>query len=181
MRWRPRTAKSISMRNEPRCNKGHLRARASSRSLVPGHRHVEPHEREQRSLLRVGPRHHRYDDVWQRLPRGHSRARHNHLLRTTGLWRNPALHNSTLRIDRGGKFISVTFGKYYAEKCIQWQLTVPYSPQQNGVVELVGDGHDAMSPQGEVNAEHLLRGGSKHCSFHSEQVAVKSSARHDAV
>lgn len=40
-----------------------------------------------------------------------------------------------LRTDRGGEFTSVTFGDYCAEKGVQRQLTAPYSPQQNGVVE----------------------------------------------
>ncbi|KAH7845363.1 hypothetical protein Vadar_001167 [Vaccinium darrowii] len=40
-----------------------------------------------------------------------------------------------LRTDRGGEFTSVTFGEYCAEKGVQRQLTAPYSPQQNGVVE----------------------------------------------
>ena len=40
-----------------------------------------------------------------------------------------------LRTDRGGEFNSVTFGEYCAVKGVQRQLTAPYSPQQNGVVE----------------------------------------------
>lgn len=40
-----------------------------------------------------------------------------------------------LRTDCGGEFTSVQFGEYCAERGVQWQLTVPYSPQQNGVVE----------------------------------------------
>jgi IS30 family transposase len=40
-----------------------------------------------------------------------------------------------LRTDRGGEFNSVSFLKYCLEKGVQHQLTVPYSPQQNGVVE----------------------------------------------
>jgi hypothetical protein len=41
----------------------------------------------------------------------------------------------TLRTDRGGEFTSVEFGRYCAERGVQRQLTAPYSPQQNGVVE----------------------------------------------
>lgn len=37
--------------------------------------------------------------------------------------------------DRGGEFTSVEFGAYCAEEGVQRQLTGPYSPQQNGVVE----------------------------------------------
>ncbi|WVZ83650.1 hypothetical protein U9M48_030778 [Paspalum notatum var. saurae] len=40
-----------------------------------------------------------------------------------------------LRTDRGGEFTAVTFGEYCAEKGVHRQLTAPYSPQQNGVVE----------------------------------------------
>lgn len=40
-----------------------------------------------------------------------------------------------LRTDRGGKFTSVEFGAYCADRGVQRQLTAPYSPQQNGVVE----------------------------------------------
>jgi transposase InsO family protein len=41
----------------------------------------------------------------------------------------------TLRTDRGGEFTSIDFGRYCTERGIQRQLTAPYSPQQNGVVE----------------------------------------------
>ncbi|GJW57488.1 zinc finger, CCHC-type containing protein [Tanacetum coccineum] len=40
-----------------------------------------------------------------------------------------------LRIDRGGEFTSNEFTKYYKNNGIARQLTAPYSPQQNGVVE----------------------------------------------
>nr|GFC02074.1 zinc finger, CCHC-type [Tanacetum cinerariifolium] len=40
-----------------------------------------------------------------------------------------------LRTDRGGEFTSNEFTKYCKEKGIARQLTAPYSPQQNGVVE----------------------------------------------
>nr|GFC54779.1 zinc finger, CCHC-type [Tanacetum cinerariifolium] len=40
-----------------------------------------------------------------------------------------------LRIDRGGEFTSNEFTKYCKEKGIARQLTAPYSPQQNEVVE----------------------------------------------
>ncbi|GJY09429.1 zinc finger, CCHC-type containing protein [Tanacetum coccineum] len=40
-----------------------------------------------------------------------------------------------LRTDRGGKFTSNEFTKYCKENGIARQLTAPYSPQQNGVVE----------------------------------------------
>jgi hypothetical protein len=41
----------------------------------------------------------------------------------------------TLRTDCGGEFTSIDFGRYCAERGVQRQLTAPYSPQQNGVVE----------------------------------------------
>ncbi|WVZ65497.1 hypothetical protein U9M48_014849 [Paspalum notatum var. saurae] len=40
-----------------------------------------------------------------------------------------------LRTDRGGEFTSIEFGAYCAEQGVQRQLTAPYMPQQNGVVE----------------------------------------------
>nr|GFB38600.1 zinc finger, CCHC-type [Tanacetum cinerariifolium] len=40
-----------------------------------------------------------------------------------------------LRTDRGGEFTSNEFTKYCKENWIARQLTAPYSPQQNGVVE----------------------------------------------
>lgn len=40
-----------------------------------------------------------------------------------------------LRTDRGGEFTSVDFMEYCTESGIRRQLTAPYSPQQNGVVE----------------------------------------------
>nr|GEW87603.1 zinc finger, CCHC-type [Tanacetum cinerariifolium] len=40
-----------------------------------------------------------------------------------------------LRTDRGGEFTSNEFTKYCKENEIARQLTAPYSPQQNGVVE----------------------------------------------
>jgi transposase InsO family protein len=41
----------------------------------------------------------------------------------------------TLRTDRGGEFTSLSLGEYYADQGVQRQLTAPYTPQQNGVVE----------------------------------------------
>ncbi|KAL8112462.1 hypothetical protein AgCh_019968 [Apium graveolens] len=41
----------------------------------------------------------------------------------------------TFRTDRGGEFTSKSFNAYYEEAGITRQLTAPYSPQQNGVVE----------------------------------------------
>jgi transposase InsO family protein len=40
-----------------------------------------------------------------------------------------------LRTDRGGEFAATDFVKYCAELGVHRQLTAPYSPQQNGVVE----------------------------------------------
>jgi transposase InsO family protein len=40
-----------------------------------------------------------------------------------------------LRTDRGGEFTSIEFGEYCANLRVGRQLTAPYSPQQNGVVE----------------------------------------------
>ena len=40
-----------------------------------------------------------------------------------------------LRIDNGGEYMSKEFQTYLTSKGIEHQLTVPYSPQQNGVAE----------------------------------------------
>jgi transposase InsO family protein len=40
-----------------------------------------------------------------------------------------------LRTDRGGEFISADFDQHCLESRVRRQLTAPYSPQQNGVVE----------------------------------------------
>lgn len=40
-----------------------------------------------------------------------------------------------LRMDRGGEFTSIEFAEFCAEKGVHCQLMIPYSPQQNGVVE----------------------------------------------
>jgi hypothetical protein len=40
-----------------------------------------------------------------------------------------------LRTDRGGKFTSMEFCEYCADRGVRRHLTAPYSPQQNGVVE----------------------------------------------
>jgi hypothetical protein len=40
-----------------------------------------------------------------------------------------------MRTDHGGEFTSVEFSQYCAEHDVQCQLTAPYSPQQNRVVE----------------------------------------------
>lgn len=41
----------------------------------------------------------------------------------------------TLRTDRGGEFVSQCFSEFCEAEGIQRQLTAPYTPQQNGVVE----------------------------------------------
>jgi transposase InsO family protein len=40
-----------------------------------------------------------------------------------------------LQTDRGGKFTSVEFATYCADKGVVRHLSAPYLPQQNGVVE----------------------------------------------
>jgi len=40
-----------------------------------------------------------------------------------------------LRTDRGGEFTSVEFAAYCTDQGVVRHHTVPYSPQQNGVVE----------------------------------------------
>jgi transposase InsO family protein len=57
------------------------------------------------------------------------------------------------RTDRGGEFTSVEFAEYCVEQGVRRQLTVPYSPQQNGVVErhdqtVVGTTHCLLKSKG---------------------------------
>jgi transposase InsO family protein len=40
-----------------------------------------------------------------------------------------------LRTDRGGEFTVNHFNDYFTELGVQRQLTAPYSPPQNGVIE----------------------------------------------
>ena len=40
-----------------------------------------------------------------------------------------------IRSDRGGEFVSTEFTKWCTSEDIQRQLTTPYTPSQNGVVE----------------------------------------------
>ena len=41
-----------------------------------------------------------------------------------------------LRTDRGGEFTSVEFAVYCVDRGVVRHHTAPYSPQQNGVVEM---------------------------------------------
>ena len=43
----------------------------------------------------------------------------------------------TLRTDNGGEYVSTEFKDYLKQRGIKQELTVPYSPQQNGVAERV--------------------------------------------
>jgi transposase InsO family protein len=40
-----------------------------------------------------------------------------------------------LHTNRGGEFTSSSLGQYFADQGMRRQLTAPYTPQQNGVVE----------------------------------------------
>ena len=44
---------------------------------------------------------------------------------------------STLRIDNGGEYISSDFQEFLKEKGIRHELTIPHTPEQNGVVERI--------------------------------------------
>ncbi|XP_073153344.1 uncharacterized protein [Henckelia pumila] len=49
--------------------------------------------------------------------------------------RESNLQLKTLRIDRGGEFLSKEFSNYCSQEGIRRQLTARYTPQQNGVAE----------------------------------------------
>jgi hypothetical protein len=58
-----------------------------------------------------------------------------------------------LRTDRGGEFNSASFLDYCIEHGVKHQLTTPYSPQQNGVVEhrnatVVGTARNMLKAKG---------------------------------
>jgi transposase InsO family protein len=59
-----------------------------------------------------------------------------------------------LRTNRGGEFTSAEFGQYCAERGVHRQLTAPYSPQQNGVVERRNQSVVAMA-RCMLKAKHL--------------------------
>ena len=40
-----------------------------------------------------------------------------------------------LRTDRGGEFLAKDFEQYCTELGLHRELTAPYSPQQNGIIE----------------------------------------------
>ena len=46
-----------------------------------------------------------------------------------------SLKIKTLRTDHGGEFNSKAFSDFFLQSGIKKQLSAPYSPQQNGVVE----------------------------------------------
>ena len=87
-----------------------------------------------------------------------------------------------LRTDRGGEFTAVTFAESYADHGVHRQLTAPYSPQQNGVVERRNQTMLAM-------AQCLLKargvpstfwgGGGEHCCVHPQPVSHQSSEEQD--
>jgi transposase InsO family protein len=61
-----------------------------------------------------------------------------------------------LRTDRGGEFNSTSFLDYCLEQGVQRQLTTPYSPQQNGVMErrnaiVVGAARSMLKARGMPN------------------------------
>ena len=49
--------------------------------------------------------------------------------------RESGRHLKTLRTDHGGEFNFSSLGEFFAELGVHRQLTAPYTPQQNGVVE----------------------------------------------
>ncbi|WVZ93228.1 hypothetical protein U9M48_039226 [Paspalum notatum var. saurae] len=75
-----------------------------------------------------------------------------------------------LRTDRGGEFTSVEFSEYRATRGVRRQLTAPYSPQQNGVVE-------RRNPSIVVMARCMLKSkglpgrGSLHRRLHPQRIA----------
>ena len=44
-------------------------------------------------------------------------------------------HVKMLRLDHGGEYINMTLNKYCSENGINIKLTVPHTPEQNGVTE----------------------------------------------
>jgi transposase InsO family protein len=82
---------------------------------------------------------------------------------------------SMLRTDRGGEFTSKQFTEYCVQEGVQRQLTAPYSPQQNGVVErlnamVVGAVRSMLKQKG--LPDWFWGGGSDHRCLPPEQGAL---------
>jgi transposase InsO family protein len=58
-----------------------------------------------------------------------------------------------LRTDRGGEFTLIEFAEYCAAEGVRRQLTAPYSPQQNNIMEqrngtVVATAHSMLKAKG---------------------------------
>ena len=63
------------------------------------------------------------------------RASHNFKEFDARVFRDCGEHVGTLRNDNGGEYLSTDFRQYLKSAGIHHELTVPHSPQQNGVAE----------------------------------------------
>ncbi|GKD43430.1 zinc finger, CCHC-type containing protein [Tanacetum coccineum] len=86
-----------------------------------------------------------------------------------------------LRTDKGGKFTSNEFTKYCKENGIARQLTAPYSPQQNGVVERRNRTYFQLNEEymkaNEVTLK-FLGGSSQTRDIHTQQAYAKITIPH---
>jgi hypothetical protein len=76
--------------------------------------------------------------LWVRLMKGKHEAFHH--FKDYVVWAQRQLHSAghklaTVRSDNGGEFLSGKFARYLSSVGIHHELTTPYTPQQNGVVE----------------------------------------------
>ncbi|GKA48250.1 zinc finger, CCHC-type containing protein [Tanacetum coccineum] len=86
-----------------------------------------------------------------------------------------------LRTDKGGEFTSNEFTKYCKENGIARQLTAPYSPQQNGVVERRNRTYFQLNEEymkaNEVTLK-FLGGSSQTRDIHTQQAYAKITIPH---
>ena len=83
----------------------------------------------------------------------------------------------TLRTDNGGEYLSSAFQNYLKERGIRHELTVPHSPQQNGVSERMNRTlvESARSMIAHAGLSNIFLGRSYLCSC----VCEKSASQND--
>jgi transposase InsO family protein len=78
-----------------------------------------------------------------------------------------------LRTDRGGEFTSMEFRAYCTEEGVQRQLTAPYSPQQNRVVE-----RRNQTVVGMARSMMMAKLSTRRCTSSTDRLRAASTARH---
>lgn len=88
-----------------------------------------------------------------------------------------------LRSDRRGEFTSCEFSKLCEDECIQRQLSMAYTSQQNGVVERKNINVVEMAKAMLHDKVTLLFGGRicTHNCLHTKSMSYKSSRRYNSI